>query len=64
MQDGQARGEIIILPEIGLQQAGMIRQMIEDLGGHQTVIAQLQVECIHLQGTSKGWLRRNAVNLW
>ena len=47
VQHGQARGEVVILPEVGLQQAGMVRQVVEDFGGDQAIIVELQVERIH-----------------
>jgi hypothetical protein len=33
----KARAEVVVLPDVGLQQGRMIRQAIEDLCGRQTV---------------------------
>jgi hypothetical protein len=40
-QLGKVRGQIVVLPQEGLQQRRVIRQMIGDLGGCQAIAAEL-----------------------
>jgi len=48
MKLGEFRSEVIFLPDIALQQHGMIRPMIKDLGGRQPITIQLLCERHHL----------------
>src|ERR1700733_62797 len=46
-QDGEFGGQVVILPSVALQQAGMVGQVIEDLGGRQTIAVQLTDQAGH-----------------
>ena len=41
LQLGEARGHVVFLPDIGLEQGGMVGQVIEDLRGGQAVAVEL-----------------------
>ena len=41
LQFGEVRAEIVVLPDIALQQPGMIRAPVEDMGGSQPVAGDL-----------------------
>src|SRR5271166_249964 len=43
------RGNIELLPDEALQQVGMIRQMVDDLCGRQSIIAQRLLVVAHLR---------------
>ena len=47
-QDRVFGGQIIVLPRIALQQAGVIGQAIEDLGGGQAVAVKLTDQIGHV----------------
>ncbi|OWV71692.1 hypothetical protein ATY76_31030 [Rhizobium sp. R339] len=38
---GKIGGEVVILPDVGLQNRRVVRQVVEDLGGRQTIALQL-----------------------
>ena len=38
------RGEVQVLPEIGLEQARVVRQVVEDFGGGEAVVPELQTD--------------------
>ena len=43
VEDREAGSHVQILPNIGLQQAGMVRQMVEDFGGGKAVAGELLI---------------------
>ena len=45
----EIRGNIELLPDEALQQVGMIRQMVDDLCGRQSIIAQRLLVVAHLR---------------
>src|SRR6516165_4409483 len=45
----EIRGNIELLPDEALQQVGMIRQMVEDFRGRQSIIAQRLLLVAHLR---------------
>jgi len=47
-QLGEIRGKVELLPDEALQQVGVVRQMVNDLRGRQTIIAQLLLLIAHL----------------
>jgi gamma-glutamylcysteine synthetase len=65
MQDREFRCEIELLPDVALQQIRVIRQVIQDLGRRQPIVAKLQAQVAH-QSTSLcqigGGLRCRSVN--
>jgi hypothetical protein len=45
----EVRSDIKLLPDEALQQVGMIRQMVDDFGGRQSIIAQSLLVVAHLR---------------
>src|ERR1700761_283137 len=41
VQHGISRGDVQILPDVGLQHVGMVRQVVQDLGCGQAIILRL-----------------------
>jgi hypothetical protein len=48
-QLGEVRSDIELLPDEALQQVGMIRHVIDDLCGRQSIIAQRLLVVVHLR---------------
>src|SRR5205814_2423769 len=44
LQLGKARGDVQMLPQEGLQEAGMVRKVVDDLGGGEAVVTQLTLK--------------------
>ena len=38
LEDRETRGEVEVLPDVGLQQAGVVGEVVEDLGGGEAVV--------------------------
>ena len=43
---GKVRAEIVVLPDIGLQEPGMVRPPVEDVGGGQAVALELPAKIV------------------
>jgi hypothetical protein len=58
----EVRGNIELLPDEALQKVGMIRQMVDDLRGRQTIIAKfLLLMVAHLRAlVRRTWVAKRA----
>src|SRR5918998_410004 len=52
VEDGKLRSEVVLLPDEGLQERGVVRHPVQDVGGRQAVALELPDEILRDHKTS------------